>query len=69
MSYNRIGSVKSNIGHTEGFSFLASLIKVSLVLKQKEIIPNIHYVTPNPKIDFAKLLMDVQTEASIYTLF
>ena len=39
------------------------------MLKQKEIIPNIHYVTPNPKINFAKLLMDVQTEASVYTLF
>lgn len=39
------------------------------MLKQKEIIPNIHYDTPNPRIDFEKFLMDVQTEASIYTLF
>jgi acyl transferase domain-containing protein len=38
------------------------------MLKQKEIIPNIHYVTPNPRIDFAKFLMDVQTEASVYAL-
>ena len=67
--YNRIGSVKSNIGHTEGCSFLASLIKVSLMLKQKEILPNINYATPNPRINFEKLLLDVQTEASVYTLF
>ncbi|KAF8800384.1 hypothetical protein BYT27DRAFT_7148677 [Phlegmacium glaucopus] len=58
----RIGSVKSNIGHTEGCSFLASLIKVSLMLKHKEIIPNIRFNNPNPKIDFKKWLMRVQTE-------
>ena len=58
----RIGSVKSNIGHTEGCSFLASLIKVSLMLKHKEIIPNIRFNNPNPKIDFNKWLMKVQTE-------
>jgi acyl transferase domain-containing protein len=61
---NRVGSVKSNIGHTEGCSFLASLIKVSLMLKRKEILPNIRYKTPNPKINFAKFMMEVQSEAS-----
>jgi len=58
----RIGSVKANIGHAEGCSFLASLIKVSLMLKHKEIIPNIRFNKPNPKIDFKKWLMQVQTE-------
>ncbi|KAF9461490.1 hypothetical protein BDZ94DRAFT_1263481 [Collybia nuda] len=58
----KIGSVKANIGHTEGCSFLASLIKVSLMLKHKEIIPNIRFNKPNPKIDFEKWLMKVQTE-------
>ena len=62
----RIGSVKSNIGHAEGCSFLASLIKVSLMLKHKEIIPNIRFNKPNPKIDFNTLLMKVQTE--VYSL-
>jgi acyl transferase domain-containing protein len=57
--------VKSNLGHTEGCSFMASLIKVSLMLKRKEIIPNIRYNTPNPKIDFANFMMEVQTKASI----
>jgi len=39
------------------------------MLKQKEILPNINYVTPNPRINFEKLLLDVQTEASIYILY
>lgn len=58
----RVGSVKANIGHTEGCSFLASLIKISMMLSHKEIIPNIRLNRPNPKIDFEKGMMKVQTE-------
>ncbi|EMD32324.1 PKS/NRPS enzyme [Gelatoporia subvermispora B] len=58
----RVGSVKGNIGHSEGCSFLASLIKVSLMLHNKEIIPNYRFNNPNPKIDFVKGKMRVQTE-------
>jgi hypothetical protein len=61
-SFHRVGSVKANIGHAEGCSFLASLIKVSLMLQNKEIIPNIRYEKPNPKIDFSNGLMKVQTQ-------
>ena len=61
--FDRVGSVKSNIGHTEGCSFLASLIKVSLMLKYKEIIPNIRFQKPNPKIDISNWkIMKVQTQ-------
>lgn len=59
---HRIGSVKSNIGHTEGCSFLASLIKISMMLYHKEIVPNIRFNRPNPKIDFSKGMMRVQTQ-------
>ncbi|KAF9238195.1 putative nonribosomal peptide synthetase [Melanogaster broomeanus] len=58
----RIGSVKSNIGHTEGCSFLASLVKVSMMLYYREIIPNIRFDTPNPGIDFLGGKLRVQTE-------
>ncbi|KAG9317960.1 hypothetical protein JVU11DRAFT_12 [Chiua virens] len=58
----RVGSVKSNIGHTEGCSFLASLVKVSMMLHHKEIIPNIRFTKANPKIDFPALKMQVQTK-------
>jgi acyl transferase domain-containing protein len=54
-----IGSVKSNIGHLEAASGIASLIKVALVLRNKQIPPNLHYYTPNPRIDFAGLKLRV----------
>jgi len=58
----RIGSVKANMGHAGGCSFMASLIKVSLMLHNKEIIPNVRFHNPNPKIDFVGGKMKVQTE-------
>ena len=55
-------SVKANIGHAGGCSFLASLIKVLMMLHHKEIIPNIRFQKVNPKIDFPALKMQVKTE-------
>ncbi|MCJ1379111.1 hypothetical protein MMC17_002211 [Xylographa soralifera] len=45
-----IGAVKSNIGHLEGASGIAGLIKTVLVLEKGIIPPNIWYERPNPKI-------------------
>ncbi|KAK4118948.1 hypothetical protein N657DRAFT_694068 [Parathielavia appendiculata] len=47
-----IGSVKPNLGHSEGASGLASLIKVVLALENQTIPPNIKFNTPNPAIPF-----------------
>ncbi|SPN98494.1 related to polyketide synthase [Cephalotrichum gorgonifer] len=49
-----IGSVKPNVGHSEGSSGLNSLIKCVLALENKIIPPNIKFETPNPKIQFAE---------------
>ncbi|KAK7977184.1 hypothetical protein PG988_004674 [Apiospora saccharicola] len=46
----RIGSVKTNIGHTESASGLASLIKVVLALEKGQIPPSINFESPNPKL-------------------
>ncbi|KAJ3194330.1 hypothetical protein HK101_002999 [Irineochytrium annulatum] len=58
----RVGSVKGNLGHAEGCSFMASLLKVSLMLHNKELIPNVRFNKPNPKIKFEENKMKVQTE-------
>ncbi|MBL4671728.1 MAG: polyketide synthase, partial [Arenicella sp.] len=48
-----IGSVKTNIGHTVGVAGLASLIKVLLSFRYKQLPPSINFHAPNPFIDFA----------------
>jgi acyl transferase domain-containing protein/thioesterase domain-containing protein/acyl carrier protein len=57
-----MGSVKTNIGHLEAASGVASLIKVALILKHRAIPPTLHFNTPNPNIDFAALHLRVVQE-------
>jgi amino acid adenylation domain-containing protein len=47
-----IGSVKTNVGHLVAAAGLASVIKVILALKNKEIPPSINFHSPNPYINF-----------------
>lgn len=47
-----IGSVKSNIGHAESAAGIASLTKVLLQLRARELAPSIHTEQLNPMIDF-----------------
>ncbi|MCP4660355.1 MAG: amino acid adenylation domain-containing protein [bacterium] len=48
-----LGSVKSNFGHLDIAAGVASLIKTVLALEHGQIPPSLHFVEPNPKIDFA----------------
>ncbi|KAJ0427166.1 hypothetical protein BJY00DRAFT_307147 [Aspergillus carlsbadensis] len=57
-----IGSVKSNLGHSEGASGLTSLIKMTLALEKRVIPPNISFSTPNPQIPWVRFKLKVPTE-------
>ncbi|HKB85679.1 MAG TPA: amino acid adenylation domain-containing protein [Ignavibacteriaceae bacterium] len=48
-----IGSVKSNVGHTDAAAGVTGLIKTALSLYNRVIPPTLHYKNPNPRIDFA----------------
>lgn len=55
----RVGSIKSNVGHLEPAAGIAGVTKVLLALRHREIPANLHFRTPNPKIDFAGWKLDV----------
>ena len=58
----RIGSVKTNIGHTDAAAGVAGLIKAVLALENDLIPPTLHFAAPNPDIDFAAGPFVVATE-------
>ncbi len=63
-----VGSVKTNIGHTESAAGIAGLIKTALMLKYKKIPPNLHFDSPNPNIPFEKLQLKIPTSLKTWTL-
>ena len=56
----RIGSVKSNINHTESTSGLAGLIKVALMIKKRKYVPTVNIRVLNPKLKLKEKELVVQ---------
>ncbi|KAH8655375.1 type I polyketide synthase [Xylariales sp. PMI_506] len=56
-----VGSVKTNIGHTEPVSGIAALIKTTYALKNAKIPPNNNYITNNPNIPVEEWNVKVPT--------
>ncbi len=60
--YCKVGSAKSNIGHCEGAAGIASITKVLLQLKHKQLPPSLHAEVLNPHIQFEKTAFVVNRE-------
>ncbi len=62
-----VGSVKTNIGHLEGASGVASLMKVILALQHGEIPANLHFKQPNPHINWDMFYLTVPTKRTSWS--
>lgn len=58
----KIGSVKSNIGHLDTCSGLAGLIKTSLCLENKTLVPTINFTQLNPAIELNETPFEINLE-------
>ncbi|KAL2128609.1 hypothetical protein VTI74DRAFT_8937 [Chaetomium olivicolor] len=58
----RIGSVKTNIGHTETASGVAAIIKVALALEKGQIPPSVNFEKPNEKLHLDEWKLKVPTK-------
>lgn len=57
-----IGSVKTNIGHTDEAAGIAGLLKTVMALRHRQIPPSLHFDQPNPHIDFDRSPFYVNTQ-------
>jgi len=57
-----VGTVKTNIGHTEAVAGVAGTIKAIGVLKFRQVPKNLHFKNPNPKIPFDQYCLEVAKE-------
>lgn len=64
----RVGSVKTNLGHSETAAGITGLIKAALCVHRRQLPPSLNFKTPNPSIDFEGLNMKVQTELGPFPL-
>lgn len=54
-----IGSVKTNIGHTNVASGIANVIKVALMMQHNKLVPSLYYETPNDELTEADCPLEV----------
>jgi len=60
-----IGSIKPNLGHTEGASAIASIMKVVLSLEAGQVPPTYGIKNLNPSIDFKKAKVEVVRDSTV----
>ncbi|KAL9074401.1 MAG: hypothetical protein Q9157_004404 [Trypethelium eluteriae] len=64
----RIGSIKTNVGHTEVTSGLAAIIKVTLAMENGLIPPSVNFDKPNPEVPLESANLKVVTTAEKWPL-
>ncbi|WP_328609015.1 amino acid adenylation domain-containing protein [Amycolatopsis sp. NBC_00345] len=57
-----LGSVKTNVGHTDTAAGVAGLMKAALALEHRTLPATLHHTAPNPRIDFTSSPFEVTAE-------
>ncbi len=57
-----VGSVKTNVGHTEAAAGVTGLVKAALCLYHGEVPASLHLDDPNPGVDWSRLPVTVPAE-------
>ncbi|GGP79722.1 type I polyketide synthase [Saccharothrix coeruleofusca] len=57
-----IGGVKGNLGHTSAAAGVAAFIKTVLMLEHGEVVPSLHFESPNPLLELESTPFRVCTE-------
>ena len=61
-----VGSIKTNLGHTEGAAGIAGLLKALICVQHATVPPHLHYDEPNPHVDWAHLPLEVPRQRTVW---
>lgn len=61
-----LGSVKTNIGHLDAAAGAAGLIKAALCLRERTLVPTLHFQRPNPEIRWPGQSLSVCTQTVVW---
>ncbi|MGZ0701156.1 type I polyketide synthase [Pseudomonas piscis] len=61
-----VGSIKANMGHLEPVAGITGLAKILLCMQQETLVPQVHFHTPNPRVEWDRLALKVVTEATAW---
>jgi acyl transferase domain-containing protein/SAM-dependent methyltransferase len=63
-----LGSIKTNIGHTDAAAGVAGLIKTVLQLEHRTLVPSLHFERPNAELDLENSPFFVNTARTTWTI-
>ena len=61
-----VGSCKTNFGHLEAAAGIVGLLKTVLSVQHGQVLPHLHFVTPNPLVEWSRLPIRIPTTAGAW---